>query len=60
MMKDAEPANHHVACTACNGHTYCIITTHTHELPPVDLVSAEQGEAERTQIRAKRQARGLR
>lgn len=43
-----------MVCTACNRHAYSIITTHTHKLPPVDLVSAEQGEAERTQIRAKR------
>lgn len=52
--------DHHMVCTPCNRHKYTIITTappshtHTHTLPPPALVSAEQCEAERTQIRAKR------
>lgn len=51
--------DHHMVCSPWSRHKYTIITTrspfpHTHKLPPPALVSAEQCEAERTQIRAKR------
>ena len=60
-MRDDEmrglPA-YHAMCAPCNRRAYTIITTchtHIHTLPPpVDLVSAEQGDAEITQIRAQR------